>query len=59
MASQTDMYFRPADMEAEATLIPHARFLVIPSLWGHLAGGGINSPDSEFISAEIKALLAA
>jgi homoserine O-acetyltransferase/O-succinyltransferase len=59
MASQTDMYFRPADMEAEAALIPNARFLVIPSVWGHLAGAGINSPDSEFISAEIKALLAA
>jgi homoserine O-acetyltransferase/O-succinyltransferase len=59
MASQTDMYFRPADMEAEAALIPHARFRVIPSLWGHLAGAGINSPDSEFISAEIKALLVA
>jgi homoserine O-acetyltransferase/O-succinyltransferase len=59
MASQTDMYFRPAGMEAEAALIPHARFRVIPSLWGHLAGAGINSLDSEFISAEIKALLVA
>jgi homoserine O-acetyltransferase/O-succinyltransferase len=58
MASQTDMYFRPTDMEAEAVLISHARFRVIPSLWGHLAGAGVNSPDSEFISSEIKALLA-
>jgi homoserine O-acetyltransferase/O-succinyltransferase len=54
MASQTDLYFRPTDMEAEAALIPGARFRVIPSLWGHMAGAGINPPDSEFLSAEIK-----
>jgi len=62
MASQTDLYFRPTDMEAEAALIPGApgaRFRVIPSLWGHMASAGINPPDSEFLSAEIKALLAA
>jgi homoserine O-acetyltransferase len=59
MASQTDLYFRPTDMEAEAALIPGARFRVIPSLWGHMAGSGINPPDSEFLSAEIKVLLAA
>jgi hypothetical protein len=46
-------------MEAEAALIPGARFLVIRSLWGHLAGAGINPADSEFLSAEIKALLGA
>jgi homoserine O-acetyltransferase len=59
MASQTDLYFRPTDMEAEAALIPGARFRVIPSLWGHMAGAGINPPDSKFLSAEIKGLLAA
>jgi hypothetical protein len=59
MASQTDLYFRPTDMEAEAALIPGARFRVIPSLWGHMAGAGINPPDSEFLSDEIKTLLAA
>jgi homoserine O-acetyltransferase len=59
IASQTDMYFRPTDMEAEAALILGARFRAIPSLWGHLAGTGINPPDSEFLSAEIKDLLAA
>jgi hypothetical protein len=41
------------------TNIAGARFRVIPSLWGHMAGSGINPPDSEFLSAEIKALLAA
>jgi hypothetical protein len=32
---------------------------VIPSLWGQRAGSGINPPDSEVLSAEMKAQLAA
>ena len=58
MASQTDLYFRPVDMEAEAAMMPGARFRVIPSLWGHMAGSGVNPPDSDFLTVEIKALLA-
>ena len=58
LAGQTDLYFRPEDVEADAAHIPGARFRVIPSLWGHMAGAGLNPPDSEFIQAEIKALLA-
>lgn len=57
MAGQTDLYFIPEDMEAEAAHIPGARFRVIPSLWGHMAGGGLNAEDAQFIEAEIKALL--
>ena len=58
MASQTDLYFPPEDIEAEAAHIPGARFRIIPSLWGHLAGAGLNAADGRFIEAEIKALLA-
>jgi homoserine O-acetyltransferase len=58
MAGQTDLYFTPADIEADAALIPGARFRVIPSLWGHMAGSGLNSADNEFIEQEIRALLA-
>jgi hypothetical protein len=29
----------------------------MPSVWGHLAGGGFNAADNAFIEAEIKALL--
>ena len=32
MAGQTDLYFTPADIEADAGCIPGARFRVIPSL---------------------------
>jgi homoserine O-acetyltransferase len=58
MAAQTDLYFTPADIEAEAALIPGARYRLIPTLWGHMAGAGLNSADTQFIDAEIKTLLA-
>ena len=58
MAAQTDLYFTPADIEAEARLIPGARFRLIPTIWGHMAGSGLNPADSQFIETEIKALLA-
>lgn len=59
MAGRTDLYFPPPDIEAEAACVPGARFRVIPSLWGHMAGAGLNPADSAFIDDEIKALLAA
>jgi homoserine O-acetyltransferase/O-succinyltransferase len=58
MASETDLYFTPADVEAEAAMIPGAEFKIIPSLWGHLAGAGLNPADGEFIEREIRKLLA-
>ena len=58
MAGQTDLYFTPEDVSAEAALIPGARFRVIPSVWGHQAGNGLNAADTQFIDAEIKQLLA-
>ena len=58
LAGQTDLYFTPADIEADAACIPGARFRTIPSLWGHMAGAGLNPADSQFIETEIKALLA-
>jgi homoserine O-acetyltransferase len=58
MAGETDLYFTPQDLAAEAALIPGARFRVIPSVWGHQAGNGLNAADSAFVDAELKALLA-
>jgi homoserine O-acetyltransferase len=57
MASETDLYFPPEDIRSEAGRIPGARFRVIPSLWGHMAGAGLSQADSRFIENEIKALL--
>jgi homoserine O-acetyltransferase len=58
MASETDLYFTPEDIAADAAHVAGARFRVIPSVWGHMAGGGFNPADNAFIEAEIKALLA-
>jgi len=58
MAGHTDLYFTVEDMKAEAAYVPQARFRVIPSLWGHMAGSGLNPADSKFIEREVKALLA-
>jgi homoserine O-acetyltransferase len=38
--------------------MPHAELCVIPSVWGHMAGGGINPEDTRFINAAIDDLLA-
>ena len=37
----------------------HAKFVPVPSVWGHFAGGpGTNPKDVEFIDAKLKELLA-
>ena len=57
MASSTDLYFTPADIEHEASLIPQAEFVVIPSVFGHQAGNGLNAVDTRFIDDAIQRLL--
>ena len=59
MPSQTDQYFPPEDNEFEAAHMPNADLRVIPSIWGHLAGGpGRNPEDTQFIDSMLKELLA-
>jgi len=58
IASATDLYFTVEDMRTEAAMVRNARFRVIPSLWGHMAGAGLNPADSSFIDDELRALLA-
>ena len=59
MPSRTSLYFRPEDNATEAALMPNAEVRVIESVWGHYAGGGRNPPDTAFIDANLKELLAA
>ncbi|MGB2924350.1 MAG: alpha/beta fold hydrolase [Limnothrix sp.] len=59
MPATTDLYFTPEDCAAEATLIPNAEYLPIPSIWGHRAGNPYQNPeDEQFIRQEISELLA-
>ena len=58
MPCRTDLYFPPEDSEIEVANMPHAELRVIPSVWGHMAGGGINPEDVHFINAALEDLLA-
>ncbi|MEO1671345.1 MAG: alpha/beta fold hydrolase [Cyanobacteria bacterium J06631_2] len=58
MPSTTDLYFTPEDCEAEADLIPNAKYLPIPSIWGHRAGNPYQNPEDElFIKQAVAELL--
>jgi homoserine O-acetyltransferase len=58
MPGETDLYFRVRDNELEVAQMPHAALRPIPSIWGHVAGLGVNPPDNAFIDAALRELLA-
>ncbi len=58
MPCRTDLYFPPEDSAIEVAHMPAAELRVIPSIWGHMAGGGINPDDVMFINAGVADLLA-
>ena len=50
MPSETDLYFRVADNEAELPYLAQGILRPIPSIWGHRAGNPIANPvDARFI----------
>jgi len=57
MPCQTDLYFPPEDSLIEVAHLPNAELRIIPSIWGHMAGSGINPDDATFIDAALKELL--
>jgi homoserine O-acetyltransferase/O-succinyltransferase len=59
MPAATDLYFTPEDCQAEATRIPNAQYLPIPSIWGHRAGNPYQNPDdAAFIRDAVRSCLA-
>lgn len=58
MPGQTDLYFPPEDSRAEADCLPNVVYRPIPSIWGHLAGIGMNPEDNAFLDAAIQECLA-
>ena len=60
MPAEKDLYFPPEDEEYAVGHMSNAdaELRVIPGVWGHFAGGGINPEDIEFIDASLKELLA-
>ncbi|KAL0072412.1 hypothetical protein AAF712_000175 [Marasmius tenuissimus] len=58
MPCRTDLYFPPEDNEVEVRYMKgRGRLVVLDSAWGHMAGGGANARDTEFIDREVKAFL--
>ena len=56
---QTDLYFPVSDARAEARSIRRVDLQPIPSLWGHVAGGGGDEGAKPWINARIAAFLRA
>lgn len=57
MPGQTDLYFPPEDSRAEADCLPNVVYRPIPSIWGHLAGIGMNPEDNAFLGTAIQECL--
>ena len=58
MPAEKDLYFPPEDEEYAMKRMPNAKLRVIPGVWGHFAGGGLNKEDTDFIDVALKELLA-
>ncbi len=55
MPSRTDSYFPPEDNEEEVKHLKHGKYVVIDSIWGHMAGGGGGTKeDTKFIQEEVR-----
>ena len=57
MPGETDQYFHIEALRWEAELIPNSKFVVIPSLWGHMAGLGRSEVDANFINDRVMSFL--
>ena len=53
MPCKTDQYFPPEDGEVEAKYLKQGTFEPIPSIWGHVAGGGMNPRDVTWMNEKI------
>jgi len=58
MPCNTDLYFPVRDNAIEVEQMPNAELRPIPSIWGHVAGLGVNPVDNSFIDAALRELLA-
>ncbi|KAJ9603633.1 hypothetical protein H2200_011819 [Cladophialophora chaetospira] len=54
MPCRTDQYFPPEDSEIEVKYLEKGELAVIESVWGHVAGGGLNPKDTEFMNDRIE-----
>jgi homoserine O-acetyltransferase len=57
MPCETDQYFRPSANEREVKHLRNGEVEVIPSVWGHIAGGGASKRDTEWMDRRIAKFL--
>lgn len=57
MPCQTDQYFKWEANEKEVSHLLKGELAVIPSIWGHLAGGGPSQTDNEWMDRRIAKFL--
>lgn len=57
LPSQTDQYFSWKASEKEAKMIRTAGFEAIPSIWGHIAGGGGSQRDVAWLDERVSGFL--
>ncbi|KAF3395791.1 Homoserine O-acetyltransferase [Penicillium rolfsii] len=57
MPCQTDQYFRWEANAKELEYLTNGELAVIPSIWGHIGGGGANPEDTEWMDRRISQFL--
>lgn len=55
--TSTDEYFPPEDNEEEVKHLKHGTFACVPTVGGHMAGGGGTKEDNEYMIQEIQRFL--
>jgi homoserine acetyltransferase len=58
MPCETDQYFRPYVNQREVQSLKEGDLQIVPSVWGHIAGGGANPEDVEWMNGRIDAFIA-
>lgn len=54
MPCETDQYFRPYVSEREVKSLQNGKLAIIPGIWGHIAGGGANQNDVDWMGKQIE-----
>ncbi|MBO2460031.1 alpha/beta fold hydrolase [Actinomadura violacea] len=57
LPGEKDLYFPPEDEQEAVRHVPDGEVRVIPGLWGHQAGRGVNPADTAFIETAIRDVL--
>ena len=56
-AGTNQLDIRPEDSEIEVKHLKYGELAIIPSIWGHIAGGGANEIDTNWMNNRIATFL--